>query len=396
MNMWSPSEAATPVQVDLGAAAEIPQQGDIDTWARGQTVFISSVMGDDLDATRAAVAEAVGSFGSRVSIFERFGGRDDDPEQAYIAEVAASTIYVGLLAGRYGSQHEGGFSATHLEFIEARQRRLRLCVFNDRNAAMEGHQRSFLDEVRRFHTTGSYTSPESAAAGVADRLRQIAAEEIAPWVLIDGLVVRARSSDLAGDRLALTLIVRDDNVRRRLEQLGDHRRGAQGDVRIVEHGRVHRAQVTGVRRTSTSNVGHNITLAATVSPVSQNGLAGGSLSTGGRTYSAEELAKLSVGDALFGTTTAPQGAWGRLPEPNSPLDALKGLPLSDAVRRPVVRLVLTSWLVTAGHGDWVTSVDLGAANPDKTRSLRIEWGRRSPYTGGQDTVLSVEGTAPAF
>ncbi len=99
MNMWSPGEAAAPVQVDLGAAAEMPQQGDIDAWARGQTVFVSSVMGKDLDATRAAVAEAVESFGSRASIFERFGGRDDDPEQAYIAEVAASTIYVGLLAG---------------------------------------------------------------------------------------------------------------------------------------------------------------------------------------------------------------------------------------------------------------------------------------------------------
>lgn len=396
MSTWSSGETATPVQVDLGAVAETPQQGDMDTWARGQTVFVSSVMGEDLNATRTAVAEAAESFGSRASLFERFGGRDDDPEQAYIAEVAGSTIYIGLLAGRYGAQHESGFSATHLEFLEARRRRLRLCVFIDRNVSMEGHQRSFLDEVRRFHTTGSYTSPESAAAGVADRLRQIAAEEIAPWVLIGGLAVRARSSDLAGDRLTLILTVRDDDVRRRLEELGDRQRSSRGDLRIVEHDRVHNAQVTGVRRTSTSNVGHEVVLDASVSPVSRNGFAGGALSTGGRTFSAQELAELSVGDALFGTTTAPSGAWGRSPDKASPLDRLNGLALSDSVRRPVVKLVLTDWIVAAGHGDWLTAVDIGAANPDKTRSLRVEWVRRSPYAGGQDTVLSVEGTVAAF
>lgn len=396
MNPWASAEAAAPVQVDLGAAAETPQQTDLDAWARGQTVFVSSVMGRDLDATRAAVAEAAAAFGSRVSIFERFGGRDDDPEQAYIAEVAGSTIYVGLLSDRYGAQHESGFSATHLEFLEARKRRLRLCVFNDRNASMEGHQKSFLDEVRRFHTTGSYTSPESAAAGVVDRLRQIAAEEIAPWVLIGDLAVRARTSNLEGDRLTLTLAVRDDDVRRRLENLGDQQGGRWGELRIVEHGRVHHAQVTGVRRTSTSNVGHEIVLGAKVSPVSHNGLPNGSLSTGGRTYSAEELAELNVRDALFGTSMAPEGAWGRLSEQTSPLDVLKGQALSDAVRRPVVRLVLTGWLVASGHGDWVTAVDIGAANPDKTRSLRFEWGRRSPYANRQDAVLSVEGNVPAF
>jgi hypothetical protein len=54
-------------------------------------VFISSVM-DELREERLAVADCVRALRAEAVLFERFGGREDDPEAAYIHEVASSSI----------------------------------------------------------------------------------------------------------------------------------------------------------------------------------------------------------------------------------------------------------------------------------------------------------------
>lgn len=51
---------------------------------------------------RAAVAAAIRELGAEPIWFEGFGGRDADPEAAYLAEIRSSTIYVGILGGHYG------------------------------------------------------------------------------------------------------------------------------------------------------------------------------------------------------------------------------------------------------------------------------------------------------
>lgn len=45
---------------------------------------------------------AVERAGAQAVWFERFGGRDDDPEGAYLAEVGRCTVYVGILGERFG------------------------------------------------------------------------------------------------------------------------------------------------------------------------------------------------------------------------------------------------------------------------------------------------------
>jgi hypothetical protein len=88
--------------IDLAAAARSVSDDEFRAWAEGQTVFLSSVMGE-LAAERAALASALMRMGFRVRWFEEFGGRDDSAEDAYLSEVRASTIYLGLLANEYGT-----------------------------------------------------------------------------------------------------------------------------------------------------------------------------------------------------------------------------------------------------------------------------------------------------
>lgn len=109
---------AEPVLVDLAAAAETPTEADIRAWASGQRVFISSVMGGMRDV-RTAAADAVERLGATPVLFERFGGMDADPSDAYLGQVRSSSIYLGLLGRAYGRQLPSGFSATHEEYLTA-------------------------------------------------------------------------------------------------------------------------------------------------------------------------------------------------------------------------------------------------------------------------------------
>ena len=52
-------------------------------------MFISSVM-EELRDERAAAADGVRSLGARPVMFEEFGGRDADPQDAYLGEVETS------------------------------------------------------------------------------------------------------------------------------------------------------------------------------------------------------------------------------------------------------------------------------------------------------------------
>lgn len=145
--------------VDRAATPAKLSDQDIASWAASERVFISSVM-DELSAERAAVAEAVADIGAEPVRFEDFGGRDDDAHQAYLTEVAASTIYLGILGRTYGRLLPSRLSATHTEYREAERLGLRVSAWVRADDDRQGDQQTFLDEVRAFHTTGSFTEPD--------------------------------------------------------------------------------------------------------------------------------------------------------------------------------------------------------------------------------------------
>jgi hypothetical protein len=100
--------------VDRAAATEPVPKEEFRAWARDQRVFISSVM-EELREERHAVANRVEDVGAEPVPFERFGGREDDAEAAYVHEVASSSVYVGILGRRYGRQR--GIGRPSLELI---------------------------------------------------------------------------------------------------------------------------------------------------------------------------------------------------------------------------------------------------------------------------------------
>lgn len=106
-------DRSEPLLVDL-SQAPAPDENDVKAWAAAQSVFVSSVMGG-MTAERQAVVAGVRQFGSRPIWFEDFGGMDDDPEDAYVGQVASSTIYLGILGRRYGTPLKSGYSATQAE-----------------------------------------------------------------------------------------------------------------------------------------------------------------------------------------------------------------------------------------------------------------------------------------
>jgi Domain of unknown function (DUF4062) len=149
------SNQSEPLLIDRAAAAELPSNAAVCEWAREKRTFISSVMAD-LAEERQAVAVAVRSVGLRAVLFEEFGGRDADPEEAYLAEVEGADIYIGILGRRYGKPLKTRFSATHAEYLHAEKHALRIAVWTTAAADREGHEQSFLDEVRTFHVVPEF------------------------------------------------------------------------------------------------------------------------------------------------------------------------------------------------------------------------------------------------
>ena len=92
-----------PLLVDRAAAAEIPSADSVREWARDKRAFVSSVM-SELPEERQATAAEVRDVGLRAVLFEEFGGRDADPEQAYLAEWKARIFISGSWAAAMASR----------------------------------------------------------------------------------------------------------------------------------------------------------------------------------------------------------------------------------------------------------------------------------------------------
>jgi hypothetical protein len=162
----------------------------------------------------------------RARLFERFGGREDDAEAAYVHEVASSSIYIGILGRRYGRQLVTRFSATHTEYLAAEENGLRVAVWAKNLSDREGHAQSFLDDVQTFHTTGVFGTPEELADDVERRIRRIGSEDLAPWVKLGSVVFRARTITEKAGRVDVVAQIRDRGVLAQIEGMRSDRWGS--------------------------------------------------------------------------------------------------------------------------------------------------------------------------
>jgi hypothetical protein len=111
-------------------------------------VFVSSVIrGMELD--RAAAAEAAETLRCTLLRSEDFGARPESSQVACLSAVREADAVILLLGSRYGTAQDSGLSATHEEYLEARERCQVLAfvqVTNDRDEA----QHAFVSEVESW------------------------------------------------------------------------------------------------------------------------------------------------------------------------------------------------------------------------------------------------------
>jgi Domain of unknown function (DUF4062) len=377
------SESSAPVLVDRASAAAVPPDADIRDFLSTERVFISSAMAT-LKEERAAVANAIKQLGAEAIWFEQFGGREADPEAAYLDEVRSSTIYVGILGARYGKILPSRFSATHTEYLAAEHGDLRISVWTVADESWDGHQQAFVQEVRSFHVTGSYAHAADLAEGVEQRLKRIAAEELSPWCKLGKLVFRAQRIVVSSNRLQVEAHVRDAEVADSLEAMRS-RFGMGTELQFTDPSRSIRVRVQEVQSTARSGRGRGIEFSADIIEGSGGMGHDFSLQTQDRTFTPNDMTELALRQHLFGEINPADSGFASLP---NPLDGFSPAVPEDAIR-PILRLFVTETLVGSGRASRLVTLRLGVPVAGKRRIL-IVW-RGSTQYGSPPEQRSIEG-----
>ena len=366
--MWPQNDEPRALLIDRAAAAEVPPDDAVREWARDKRAFISSVMAN-LGDERAAAAAGVRSVGARAVMFEEFGGRDADPLDAYLGEVETSQIYVGILGRRYGRPLPTRYSATHTEFRHAEQQGLRMAVWAQDTQEREGPQQSFLDAVRAFYVVPAFRTPADLERQVSERLRAIAAEDLAPWSKLGRIVFRASEVTQVGNEIAVTARVQSADVAHALEALApDHFRAGEAHG-FTWTGRCCHVRVANVRSTTTTARSTLMHLQLVVVEGHRDPL----IEVSFENYTPDDLTDLALRTALFGQpnplANQHMDFMAEMPDPLEPL-RVAGVP--DEIIRPLAEVMVVDGLLGSGRAARVTMFRLGASVGGQRR-LELEW-----------------------
>lgn len=130
-------------------------------------VFVSSVIRGQ-EEWRDAVRSAIETLGLQAVMAEDFGASPSTPRTECLAAVRDADVMILILGSEYGQPLESGFSATHEEYLEARES-TPVLAFVHHGSARSGDQARFVDEVRAWES-GHYTGSFSDAAQLRDNV----------------------------------------------------------------------------------------------------------------------------------------------------------------------------------------------------------------------------------
>jgi hypothetical protein len=374
------------MNVDTTAAARRADRERVREWLSEQRVFISSAMADTIEERR-CVAAVVEELGARAVWFEEFG-RDADAEEAYLTEVDASAIYIGILKAQYGRPNPpDGDSATEMEFRRARERGKRVNVYVSADAdGREGALSRLIERVRFYITTENFSDVDDLARRVQRRLEELASEALSPWVKLGDFVFRADEIVDTGTTITLRARISDD-IAHELETIRDNRYGRQR-LRFVSRTRVAEGELEAVRRTTRAGGVEELTveLARVEAPAADPMRA----STGGLTP--DELVEVGVRALILGEPVPERiGMLHFMTDPGISVDDLReAFDLPSESAEAVLRLVLADGLVGGGNAKRVVSVSLGPRD-GATRRIAIEWEDRQTYSNDAPARRTVEG-----
>ena len=377
-----------PLSIDLAAAAVLPHEEAIREWAGDKRVFISSVMAE-LPKERKAAAEGVRAVGARPVMFEEFGGRDANPVDAYLDELKTCQIYMGILGERYGALLPTRYSATHTEFRHAERHGLRMAVWALRTQDREGPQQSFLDEARTFYVVPAFGAATDLRAQVSERLRTIAAEDLAPWSKFGSIVFRSTKVTHDSRRIAVEARVQSDEVAHALEGMapGDFGRGEES--RFTWAGRSRDVRVTDVRVTTTTARSKLIDLQLEIVEARRDVM----VDVGFNGLDSDQVTDRMLRSALLGESSRrTTHEMGYFPEMADPLQPLREAAVPDEVVRPLAELMVVDELVGSGRAARVSKFRLGASVGGQRR-LELQWKSDQRYANERrPRKFELEGT----
>lgn len=385
---------ASPLVLDSAAAHRAVSDEEFRLWAADHSVFLSSVMGE-LAAERRLLASALESAGLTVRWFEELGGRDDSAQQAYLSEVAGTDIYVGMLGDEYGGMLPDGFSATHAEYLEARRHGKRVSFWARREASERaGHARNFLNEVQVFNVTGSFVGRDDLPERLLRRLREMAAEDLSPWVKIGRVVFRAERIHDSGHGLRARARIRDGAVLQALDALrGNPSRGRVDQVAVSYGDRSGRGSVEDVIVETSTQAYRDVELEASVEWVRD----GDPMAAGAAGYTAEELSEVGLRAGLLGEEVPAELRqallMGAKLDTSDPLDGLQRLNVPEGSVQSIARVLVVEALVGTGRASFVERFALGPAVGARRR-LELEWRDAKRYANSDPELRSVAGSRP--
>jgi hypothetical protein len=371
--------------VDQRSASLAASEQDVHSWAMGRRIFVSSLI-TDMPQERLAVRAAIEAVGATPVMFEDLGPLDVSADQAYLAGVRSSEVYVGMWGPRYGVRMSDGYSATHAEYREAERKGLRLCLFvhGEASGEMDGAQRDLIQGARNLYTTSSWTDPADLQQRVNRRLQDLAAEELAPWVRIGRALFRAREITSDGRTISITADVRSNAVHSELVRLRESRATGVAFASPTEASSVQVTELS-TRTVSTAAYEERLTLIAQARRSSHMRAAMNGVS-------ADEMVRRALSDGLFGTPTLGEQARWLLARPVDPLAPLREAALDDSVLRPLARLLFAEQLMTDGSASRIDSFTLGPSHQG-ARRLQATWTPPQIYVNEPDPApLSIDGT----
>ena len=176
---------------------------------------------------------------------------------------------------------------------------------------MDGRQRDFLNEVRTFHTTGRYSSPDEIREALKRRLTEVAAADHSPWCKVGHVLFRARRYSDDGTRIIVEASVRDDDIVAELERLRPGDWHGRQESRITCARRTHEVEINSVVVEATAGRSRLVRIEATKARETPTGMRLIDVSYADR--SPEDLTELALQVALFRRTepSRPHGIHGR-------------------------------------------------------------------------------------
>ena len=340
-------------------------------------MFISSVI-KGLEDERAAAARAIRTCGAEPVMFETFGGRDESANAAYLAEVASSDVYVGILGANYGATLPSGRSATHEEYLEAEKRGLHVSIWVDSAADREALQSEWLTTIRSMHTTGSFNSPPDLEANLRRRIEEMAAQDLAPWIKLGPVIFRARRIDESSGSAHVLAQIRDDDVIEALRELGGGLRTlGSGGYLLTVGGRTRAVIVRGVTTVTSAGTTKTVEIDLDVRGLPNTTLAP-TYTTGGKTYSPMDLCELAI-RRLLGQADEDIEATAMMTNIGMPLTSLLGLRLPPGSMSAVAGLLLTEAVVAHGFAGRITRFRMGPESSGK-RLIDVTWEEVKRYS----------------